>query len=353
MKKYKIIREIIGFLCFLLLTASLLHGLNRVFTPKWGENDAMQTYMMRGFYSEKKNSLQVLAIGDSDVYRGVSPIAIFQDSGITSYTLASSSQRMWQSYYTLKHALKYQKPEVVLLEVNASRYNEGREIAMMHQYFDNMKLDEVKWEALQDPVFAFTTQQKLNLLFPVLQFHSRYNELKEEDFTLAFGDLHFPEKGLAMKAEVKPYTGTMNYMQERLKKPYAITPKTMKYMEKIADLCHEEGITLVLFKTPEPKSWRQPHHDAVAHFAKQHDLTFIDYNDEDQIVHFDMQKDTMDKGTHLNVHGSEKLSTLLSRYLRNKLHVKPYDDKEVIAVFRKDAETYQKDKAKAIAALKK
>lgn len=352
MKKLKVVKGCIGFLCFLILLLGMVHVLGRVFVPKWGEDDSMQTYMMRGFYSEKKNSLQILAIGDSDVYRGVSPLAIFMDSGITSYTLASSSQRMWQSYYTLKHALNYQKPSVVLLEVNASRYNKGREIAMMHQYFDNMKLDDVKWEALQDPVFELTTAQKTNLIFPALEFHSRYKELKKEDFTLALGELHYAEKGLAMKADVKPYKGSMNYMEKKLEKPYAITPKTMTYMEKIVELCKAEGIELVLFKTPEPTNWRQPHHDAVAEFAKKHELKFIDYNDENLITNFDMDKDTMDKGTHLNVHGSEKLSTLLSRYLKNTLQVKPSSDQEVIAQFQEDVKTYQKDKAAAVQAVK-
>lgn len=340
----KTIKEIIAFICFMLVLAIMVNSLSKIFIPKWKENDSMQTYMMRGFYDEEKDSIKVLNIGDSDVYRGVSPNVIWNTAKIPSYTLSSSSQRMWQSYYLLKHALNYQSPEVVFLEMNACRYDSGREIAMMHQFFDNMKLDDVKWEALQDPVFEFTTSQKLNFLFPILEFHSRYSELTKEDFTLGLSDLHYAEKGLAMKTDVEAYEGSMNYMKKITDNEFAITPKTMKYLDMIVELCKEKNIRLVLFKTPEPTNWRLQHHEAVSEYAKEHDLDFLDYNIGSRLKLFDLTKDTMDKGTHLNIYGAEKLSHSLAEYMRDTLKIEPETNENIIKVFDEDYQVFLQDK---------
>lgn len=346
-KIMRIVKKWVAFLCFIFIMWVGLVGASKIMIPKWGENDSMQTYMMRGFYSEKKDSIQVLNIGDSDVYRGVSPNVIWNQAHITSYTLASSSQRMWQSYYLLKHALAYQTPKAVFLEVNAARYDSGREIPMMHQFFDNMRLDKVKWEALNDPVFGFTNSEKFNFILPVFEFHSRYKELDKEDFTLAFGELHYAEKGFAMKTAIKPYKNTMNYM-DKWKSGFEITPKTLRYLDKITALCKAKKIKLVLFKTPEPTHWRLAHHRVIAAYAKKHNLPFYDFNSANNIKIFDMHKDTMDHGTHLNVYGAEKLSRKLAEYMSDVLKIKPTQDREVIKKYQEDSETYQKDRAKAI-----
>jgi hypothetical protein len=340
----KTMKGIIAFICFIIALAIMINGLSKIFIPKWKENDSMQTYMMRGFYDEKKDSIKVLNVGDSDVYRGVSPNIIWNTAKIPSYTLSSSSQRMWQSYYLIKHALNYQSPEVIFLEVNACRYDSGREIAMMHQFFDNMLLDQVKWEALQDEVFEFTPSQKLNFLFPILEFHSRYSELTKEDFTLGLGNLHYAEKGFAMKTEIQPYKGSMTYMKKKKDKNFHISVKTKKYLDMIVKLCKERNIRLVLFKTPEPTNWRLEHHEAVNEYAKTHHLDFLDYNIGKQLSLFDMEKDTMDKGTHLNVYGAEKLSKSLAEYLQNILKIEPETNQETIQIFDKDYKIFLKDK---------
>lgn len=352
MKKIKLIKGFLAFLCFLLAAITMLYSLGRIFVPKWTQEDAMQTYMLRGLYAEEKNSIQVFTIGDSDVYRGVSPQVIYQKSGITSYSLSSSSQRMWQSYYSLKHALQYQKPEAVFLEVNAIRYSSGREIAMMHQYFDNMKLDSVKWEALQDPVFGFSLQEKLNFIFPIFEFHSRYKELKQEDVALAFGNLRNPEKGMAMSAAVYPYKGSMDYMNKKTGY-FEMAENTREYLEKLTTLCEKENIRLVLFKAPEPNNWRLSYHNSVASFAKEHDLPFLDFNMQEYIKTFDFKKDTMDKGTHLNIHGAEKLSSQMADYMENVLKLEPIRDQTITAEYRKDNDQYMKDVKQAMKAWEK
>ena len=82
----KKIRIIIYLLLFIFMIIFGLHISSRVFIPKWLDNkDNMHTWISRGFYEEEKNSLDVLFLGNSDVYRGISPIILWDDHGIASY----------------------------------------------------------------------------------------------------------------------------------------------------------------------------------------------------------------------------------------------------------------------------
>ena len=114
MKRFKKLLQVV--VCSFVLGSPIhIQGFQKVSSN--GCSNAIYTNM-NDFYKEKKNSIQVLALGDSNIYRGFSPVIYWQDKQITSYSLASASQPAWLSYYLLEDALTYQKPEVVIFEIN-------------------------------------------------------------------------------------------------------------------------------------------------------------------------------------------------------------------------------------------
>ncbi|UKI58853.1 MAG: hypothetical protein L6V81_05760 [Clostridium sp.] len=89
--------------------------LNRLFTPKWLDPvDNRFGYISKGYFNEKENSLDVIFMGNSDTYRGISPMEIWNSYGITSYNYVSPGQRMWTGYYMLNEALETQKNLILL-----------------------------------------------------------------------------------------------------------------------------------------------------------------------------------------------------------------------------------------------
>ena len=64
MKKKTIIKEVICIFIFLITLTLTIVVLNEVLAPKWLTNkDNSHRYIMRGFYEEEKNSLDVIFMG--------------------------------------------------------------------------------------------------------------------------------------------------------------------------------------------------------------------------------------------------------------------------------------------------
>ena len=73
---------------FFTIMFALIIVLGKVFTPKWkngtlSEMDG-QDYTINGYYELPKNSIDVLFLGDSSIFKGVSPMEIYEQTGITT-----------------------------------------------------------------------------------------------------------------------------------------------------------------------------------------------------------------------------------------------------------------------------
>ena len=63
-------------------------------------------------------------IGDCEVYENFDPIYLWKNYGITSYIRGNAQQLTWQSYYMLEDTLKYEKPKLVVYNVQALTHGE-------------------------------------------------------------------------------------------------------------------------------------------------------------------------------------------------------------------------------------
>ena len=120
----KVRNERLSIVAFIILLLTTIYFLDRLFIPKWITNDDnSHSFITRGYYAEPKNTIDVLFLGNSDTYRGVSPMKIWEDYNITSYSYVSAGQRIWTCYYMLIEALKTQKPKVIFLNVDNFFFN--------------------------------------------------------------------------------------------------------------------------------------------------------------------------------------------------------------------------------------
>ena len=75
-------------------------SIGAVVKPVWKDTLAMEpaTDIMRGFYAEPKDSLDVVFLGSSHVFCAINPLAIYDETYLKSYSLGSGQQRNWISY---------------------------------------------------------------------------------------------------------------------------------------------------------------------------------------------------------------------------------------------------------------
>ena len=311
------------FVCLILLLALL----TPIFVPKYGGTFAT-TPVMDGFYELEKNSIDVLFLGSSQIMTAISPIQIYEKTGISSYNMGTEQQNMVISYYLLKEALRFQNPEIVVLDVfflfpyndNPSPLNSSEEF--VRKPIDYMKWSSNKWETIRTVCSLDTNHDIKSYLFPFLRFHSRWSDLTLEDFTYLFKNKENPLMGFSIAKEKLPQSfqgfvpGSSSLTEE--------LPETMQlYFEKIISLCKEENITLILIKTPRGDgSFGEVRHNTVQSIADENGLVFIDFNEKSLIeeIHFDPVSDYLDF-SHLNYYGAEKISSYLSDYLSQQLTV--------------------------------
>lgn len=104
-------------LAFFLIAALLFCLITRIFTPKWsGYWKSSDT--LTGFYQLEEDSIDTLIIGSSQVISGVSPMELYQNQGISAYSLGTERQPVLCSYTLLKEALDTQPNlKAVIFEV--------------------------------------------------------------------------------------------------------------------------------------------------------------------------------------------------------------------------------------------
>lgn len=318
----KTLTTILTIIISLLLVYFSLHILSLLFIPKWlTTDDNMHSYISKGFYAEEKNSLDVLFMGNSDIYRGISPMELYDEYGIKSYGYTSAGQRMWTAYYMLKEALRYQKPKVIVLGVDSLFNESNSSISNYRKVFDQMKNSKVKYEALNDSIYDFDFSTRLSFYFPVFKYHTRYSELTKDDFKYAFSDFYFDYKGLDLNKEVVPYNNGFSYMDES-EKVVTIPKKVLTYMNKIINLCKDNNINLVFVELPSADSWSYEKSMATYEYAKKNNIPFLDLNLNSDDFAFDWTTDSSDGGDHLNVYGAKKVTRYLGKYLNENYTLK-------------------------------
>ena len=184
--------------------------------------------------------------------------------------------------------------------------------------YKRLALDGMRWgKAKIGAIRASMTEGEdfMSYVFPLLRYHDRLDQLTAEDFKYWFSDgepVSF--KGYVMHTGVDPATFTP-------KEPYEpkLPESSMEWLSRIADLCEEKGIALVLIKSPSIyPEWHAEWDAEIAAFAKSRGLRYDNTIAENDAVGIDMQTDTYDQGQHLNVYGAEKLARWIGAMLKEE-----------------------------------
>ena len=134
-------------------------------------------------YDIEEDTLDVLCLGSSHAYYGFQPNVLWNEYGITSCVLGSPQQTAALSYYLLKEALQYQKPEVVLFESYYLWFDQlYTKEERLRQAMDPMRFGTVKMEMVDELLGDLSWKEKFNYYVPFMTYHQRWQELENSDF---------------------------------------------------------------------------------------------------------------------------------------------------------------------------
>ena len=175
-KQSRAVRTGAFLLAFVMIFCSLS---SFVFTTKNGAHYKSKYYPQYAFQDERKNSLQILGIGNSNLYSAFDVPDLWHDYGYTASMAAVGFQSPSVSYQLLKKAYETQKPKIVLIETDIL-YDE-KPIQSHGVTPKTTVFDYFKTEFIDD---------KLQSVFPILKFHDMWKQPIDNKYNIDTPDSH-------------------------------------------------------------------------------------------------------------------------------------------------------------------
>lgn len=284
-------RKTIGLRCLGFFAGLLicLLAASYIVAPKGnGEHSGFLYRDAKGIIAEKPNTVDVVFLGDSEVYASISPMQLWEEQGLTSYDCSTGGQLLFDTMSLLHTALENQQPKLVVLEVNAT--------------FREFSLGEVAYNKVGEYLAVFT-------------YHDRWKWMKLSEF---FGPKDFTwtseMKGFRLNMDIQP-TKKKDHMKES-DESKNMPKKNEWYVEAIRKICEEKNIAFMLLSTPSSRNWNMKKHNTISALAEAWNVPYVDMNLMEKELDIRWDTDTKDKEDHLNYYGARKVTSYLGKYLK-------------------------------------
>ena len=287
----------------------------QLLTPKY-MTDLVEGSMISQYYRESGGH-DVIFIGDCEVYANYSPMEMYRTNGITAYIRGTSQQLIWQSYYVLKETLKYETPQAVVFNVNSMRHAEP-----VKEAFNRLTIAQMRWSAEKVGMIQASMMEEetfASYVFPILRYHSRFDELTGEDFEYLFKVKDNTWNGYLVNKNVNP-VGTLP--AKRPLADYRFADICYDYLNQMTALCKEKGGELILVKAPSLYPYWYEEYDAqIEAYAAENGLAYYNFTECTEEIGLDFKVDTYAAGLHLNHAGAETLSRYFAGILAENHHI--------------------------------
>lgn len=318
----------IAFFLFLLL---LVNGVMKISELLYPSNDIIRNW--QAFYAQEKNSIDLLVVGSSHAYSSFDTAMLDEILDEKTYILASNSQTVTQAYYNIREALNYQKPNTILLEAYGIDGNPNWQWGdpesetydkdwKKESNIDGMRFGLVKLEAI---AAQYTVKNWPYAFLRIARSHQNW-----KDISLIIDNWNFMTR---QKNAFSCYRPSQTVMTEEVMQQYAdmaqndrefaVCEENVTHFHKLAALCRENGIRLVLVMAPmydgyirkiNYASW----HETIRQLAEDENLEYIDCN----MVYGEIGLEARDFENafhgyiHLNAQGAAKVTEYVAERIK-------------------------------------
>ena len=346
-------RNVIGCIFFVLIFCALFYGVNGMLAQKWWYPMFQESpvYQYRELYETDLSDLQAVFLGTSHMEMAVDPMLMYKEKGFVTFNMASSTQPMEGSYYSLEEVFRFANPKYVFFDVSKLFSTSGRaayRLILENMQWGSPKLKYIrKWAMLADEEYRL--QRLISAFFPIVDYHDRWENLTEQDFVNEAGKRHYYRKGYCPRATIantdlvtvermnleadQRYQGeTRSIIIENGEEiiwegartgaaDLEISASDQEILVKMLELCKKHDAQLILVKIPSVRlpqqyygAWTKYKSDIVKELAERINVEYIDLL-YDYDLGIDWESDTYDNGAHLNYTGAKKATRFFETYL--------------------------------------
>ena len=289
--------------------------------------------------------LDVLVIGSSHAQYSFNPSYFYADTSLYSHNFSSICQPLSASYELLQESIKSQDVKLVILEIYtvlptlAGCGSETGGIAA--QYY---LTGENKHRIINKIEYQDSSNYKNKYLHnPFLNNHNKWKDLKSFDSLIDpfestkyqishnFGYVYLPRL-------INYNVWLANTYDEYV--DVKISDENMAFLNGIYDLCQENNIELLLYKTPIDSIdiEIQSYFNEVWKWAESKDINYIDFVEKSKElgIYLYYHGDSF----HLSINGANIVTTYLSNYIKENYDFTHNNDDKLNTIYQK---SYNRD----------
>ncbi len=322
--------RLLRFVCFALIFLLLFSGISTLLVFK-----NYQWKDFHGFYSEKRNSLDILYLGGSACYMSWSPYEAWQDNAYTSYALGVSSMVSFCYEPLISEALTYQTPQLLIIDVRPFVYTyQNPSSAVTSAITFNSSLLPLSVNRLPvavrsyglykqtvaDGAWSGSDETFMSLLLDISRFHSMWQKLDESYFPPGADSLQYNySKGFHGVADANSVVLRDNSAVTAVRETNA---SALSDLLSLLDYLDRKGTDALFVVAPSAETAAQKEeYNYLASVVESRGYGFLDANDHISEMALNGDADFWNED-HLNIFGAEKYTAFLSDYISRRYTLK-------------------------------
>ena len=331
--------KLLSIIAFIILFFCGLGLLYRVFS--WKDTSGDYYSSVNQFYTMKHNVVDVAFFGPSTTYSSINPAILWECRGIAAFNNAVSGQDRNASTYYVKEVLKTQSPKVIVLSASflytdhyAVPGNLLRNTLSLKESLNSVALIN-ELVTKNDAVKGENEIKDYYLRWPIV--HSRYRELKEEDF------LPVAEYENCLGYRYSSDSGDLEGLGDvsfDLSESTQISAENRQWIDKLKKLSEEHHFQLLILSVPTGLTAEQRIClNGCFQYLEEIGVPYLDLNFHLDEMDFVPATDMSDRN-HYNMFGARKICNYLSDYLAQNFSLPDRRGQKGYERYEKCLETY-------------
>lgn len=330
----KIIKKILGTVIFLGIGMILFAAVSYLLRPI--ENFSREK--VTGFYAEEKDSLDIVTIGSSAIYRYFNNPYFWSEFGLTSYNLATPAQSSFVVENLIEEVQKTQSPQLIIVETRRFLFsddtNQNKERLVI--VYNNMKYSWNRVKLINS--LLDTWPERINAYFDIVTYHDNWEQLTYEDLKYIDNEDAHELKGWKNINKVKEVK-TPGIDMSGTSIPISETSEEV--LVQLMEKCKEENIEILFVATPwKIDAERQLKNKYLSELIEENGFQFLDCNLYLDEIGLDFSKDFYNN-KHTNMIGAEKVTEFLGNYILENYDINFGHSEEVNADWNHMLENYK------------
>lgn len=305
-KTTKILQPII----FLLLFVFLFVCISKMFSV----NDSPSQMIIKGFFQEPKNSLDVALIGPSELYADYSASLAWKNYGYTSYPLTMGAAPGSLYKPMLQSVLNRQRPKLIVFSINSfiQGSSDFKDPIELHRFIDNVPWSENRKQFIRELIpKELQKQYYFNIIFSHVNWKRPISVAKNTAERLCM-DAHSQSytKGICSVSTIDGGSAigqavNINFDSE-----------CEKELRSLLTYCKDSSLKNILFvRFPHQRTFNNPEQmEYISSIIRDYGYDFLNLNDNSKELGISLQNDFSDP-EHMNVYGMEKMTNHLGNYI--------------------------------------